>query len=89
MDFSKLKGVSGVRDHEQSDPDARVTGILKVSEGGYLPSTVQLRTKVSPTIYTVEFALGDLKAIENDPRVVSVKVSEKLPLQKLPSVPSR
>ena len=62
----------------------RVTGIVKVRRDGYRPDRLQVRSELGRRMFTAEFDSGDLAAIESDPQVEAVSLTEILPLQKLP-----
>ena len=55
-----------------------VQAIIKVKNADYVPEYVRLRASVSPHIFTGEFKHGDLKSLEQDPKVESVSISKKL-----------
>ncbi len=44
---------------------------IKVSEAGYVPSCINVRTKISPNLFTAKVAAKDLYLLENDTKVVS------------------
>lgn len=55
-----------------------VQAIIKVKKPDYVPADVHRRAAVSPLIFTAEFQVGKLQALEQDPKVESVSISKKL-----------
>lgn len=51
---------------------------VKVSIEGYIPSGVEIRTQVSPSIFTANIPNEILDRLENDPNVVSIEPVYKL-----------
>lgn len=56
--------------------------IVKVKEENYVPSYVQVRSKISSFIYTADIEDSMLESLKSDPKIVSVSVSENVPLIK-------
>lgn len=51
---------------------------MKVSEANYVPRNVTLCSRLDPYMMTVDCRYGALTMLENDPRVLSVSMQEKL-----------
>jgi hypothetical protein len=71
-------------DQPNEQQGAQLTGIVKVKTAGYRPSQVRVRSVIGSHIFTADFSAADLLAIESDPQVEAVSLSQSLPLQKLP-----
>lgn len=50
--------------------------IIKVSEDGYIPDSVDVRAQISPRIFTAD--IKDAQALQEDPKVVFVSAPKKL-----------
>jgi hypothetical protein len=46
---------------------------VKVSQEGYVPSGVEVRTKISPFIFTANIPYEVLERLEQDPAVVAIE----------------
>lgn len=55
-----------------------VEAIVKVSEPGYVPPSVELRSRIDQKIITGETSSATLMALENDPKVESVSIGRQL-----------
>ncbi len=53
-------------------------GIIRVSEPGYVPAGVTLRARIDETMFTASFDEELLATLQQDPKVVSVEVSQRL-----------
>jgi hypothetical protein len=85
MDFSQLRELESQSARPRScETDTQLTGIVKVTTAGYRPSQVRVRSVIGSHIFTADFSAADLSAIESDPQVEAVALSQPLPLQKLP-----
>lgn len=87
MDFSKLSSLarrSGAV--PKFAPDTQVSGIVTVKKKGYFPKNlnIKVRSWIGDRIFTADFLAGEIPAIEKDPHVAEVAISEAIPLQKLP-----
>lgn len=51
---------------------------VKVSQAGYVPSGVQVRTWISPSIFTANIPAEILDQLQNDPAVVAIEPAYKL-----------
>ena len=58
--------------------EASLVASIKVTKEGYVPSGIEVRTWVSPLIFTANIPRGILDRIESDPAVVSVESAYKL-----------
>jgi hypothetical protein len=73
---AKLKlNEEALRDLNQ---EASIVATVKVSTEGYIPSGVEMRTQVSPLIFTANIPRKVLDRLENDPNVVSIEPVYKL-----------
>jgi hypothetical protein len=73
---SKLKlNEEALRELNQA---ASVMTTVKVSIEGYIPSGVEIRTQVSPLIFTANIPREVLDCLEDDPNVVSIEPVYKL-----------
>ena len=57
-----------------------LAAIVKVNEAGYVPDATDPRARISETLFTANVRRELLGALEDDPRVVSVELSERLGL---------
>lgn len=82
MDLSDLKKLK-IREvkEEKPSPGQQVKAIVRVSEGGYVPPGVNVRSRIDDQIFTAEMPADRVPALREDARVVSVEVSH--PLQKI------
>ncbi|MEH3144385.1 MAG: hypothetical protein PGN34_03325 [Methylobacterium frigidaeris] len=55
-----------------------VEAIVRVSEPGYVPPSVRLRSRIDPLLMTAEMAPHNLSALDQDPKVESVSVARPL-----------
>ncbi len=58
--------------------EAFLVATVKVSTEGYVPSGVEIRTQVSPSIFTANIPREILNRLEDDPNVVSIEPVYKL-----------
>lgn len=70
--------VTGVPDIGKLATDTTVLAIVKVTEPGYVPRSMSIRSRIDPCMMTVECRYGALSMLENDPRVVSVALQNPL-----------
>jgi hypothetical protein len=82
IDRGGARKVSGPLADELGDVPANETlsAIVKVSEAGYVPEAADQRARISDTLFTANVRRDLLGALEDDPRVVSVELSERLGL---------
>jgi hypothetical protein len=73
---SKLK-LSGEALRELNQ-EAFLVATVKVSTEGYIPSGIEIRTQVSPLIFTANIPHEVLDCLEDDPNVVSIEPVYKL-----------
>jgi hypothetical protein len=59
-------------------PTEELTAIVKVSEDGYVPHGVTLRTRIADRIFTATLTGSQLQRLEDDPRVLSIESSRRL-----------
>jgi hypothetical protein len=87
MDYAQLRKLEkrSVAPDSAPPPDTLLTGIVKVKEKGYRPARVRVRSEIGEGIFTAEFLASDLPQIEGDPGVEVVSISQRIPLQKMPS----
>jgi uncharacterized membrane protein YhiD involved in acid resistance len=73
---SKLK----LRDEvlRQLNQEAFLVATVKVAKEGYVPSGIEVRTWVSPLIFTANISREILDRLESDPAVVSIEPAYKL-----------
>lgn len=57
-----------------------LSAVVKVNEAGYVPEATDQRARISDTLFTANVRRDLLDALEEDPRVVSVELSERLGL---------
>jgi hypothetical protein len=74
---SKIGGPLAAQLPEVGDDEA-LTGVVKVTEPGYVPEGVARRATISPTLFTADLSRRRLEELEHDPRVVSVELSRRL-----------
>jgi hypothetical protein len=81
-DRGGARKVSGPLADSLADVPANETlsAIVKVSEAGYVPEAADQRARISDTLFTANFRRDLLDALEDDPLVVSVELSERLGL---------
>jgi hypothetical protein len=73
---SKLKLSDEVlRESNQGD---FLLATVKVAEEGYVPAGIEVRTRVSPLIFTANIPHEMLDGLERDPAVVSIEPAYKL-----------
>jgi hypothetical protein len=58
--------------------EAFVVATVKVSTEGYIPPDIEIRTQVSPSIFTANIPREVLDRLEGDPNVVSIEPVYKL-----------
>lgn len=63
-----------------ADPASRVSIIAKVRTADYTPTTVTLRTRLDPHLFTAECSLQELHRLADDPNVESIEVTQALGL---------
>lgn len=63
---------------ENVDVHKILTAIIKVNIGGYVPTDVDLRSRIDDHLFTAEFESGVLERLEEDEGVESVAISEAL-----------
>ena len=82
IDRGGARKVSGPLADNLRDVPANETlsAIVKVSEAGYVPDAADQRARISDTLFTANVRRDLLGALEDDPRVVSVQLSERLGL---------
>lgn len=86
MDFSKLRKfeLHSVKPTARGT-DERVSAIIKVRLAGYRPAHVKVRSEIDKFMFTADLKTAQMSELEADPSVVSVSLSQKLPLQRLPT----
>ena len=60
------------------DADQLLSAIVKVNEPGYVPEAADNRARISDTLFTANVRRAGLEALEEDPRVESVELNERL-----------
>jgi len=76
---SQYGKVRGAVDLEPSlDRVEVVEAIIKVSEPGYTPPDVKVRSRIDSMMFTGETRTDVLEALEHDPKVESVSVGQRL-----------
>lgn len=75
-DNSKLR-LSGEAFRELNQ-EAFLVATVKVAKEGYVPSGVEIRTWISPSIFTANIPYEILEGLEDDPAVVAVEPVYKL-----------
>lgn len=75
---SKLK--LGTEVLGEMDQETLLVATVKVTQEGYVPSGVEIRTWISPTIFTANIRREMLDHLEDDPGVVSIEPAYKLRL---------
>lgn len=55
--------------------DQVVMAIVQVNEPGYVPADLDVRARISDSIFTAEFRAAVLQALEADPKVKSIALS--------------
>lgn len=70
----RLSG-EALRDLNQAEP---LVATVKVSQAGYVPSGVEVRTRISPFIFTANIPREVLEQLEQDPAVVAIEPVYKL-----------
>jgi hypothetical protein len=58
--------------------EAFIVATVKVSTEGYIPPGVEIRTQVSPSIFTANIPRELLDRLEDDPNIVSIEPVYKL-----------
>jgi hypothetical protein len=53
--------------------EAPLVATVKVSKEGYVPSGVEVRTWIAPSIFTANIPLDVLERLENDPAVMAIE----------------
>lgn len=75
-EHSKLRlSREALRESHQAEP---LMATVKVSQAGYVPSGVQVRTWISPSIFTANIPREILDQLQNDPAVVAIEPTYKL-----------
>ena len=82
-DLKQLKKLSDLKKLEATSQsvlqyltaDDVVTAIVQVNEPGYVPVGVDVRARISESIFTAEFRAAVLQALEGDPKVKSIALS--------------
>jgi hypothetical protein len=78
-DLRKLK-IEETREESPSS-DEHVKAIVRVSENGYVPPGVHVRSRIDGQMFTAELPADLVATIREDKRVVSVELN--YPLQKI------
>jgi hypothetical protein len=60
------------------DREEPVVATVRVSQEGYVPSGVEVRTWISPSIFTANIPRKVLEQLEKDPAVISIEVVDNL-----------
>jgi hypothetical protein len=63
------------------DPEEEIKVIVKVRSDNYVPPAVSLRARIEPRMFTGLIRVGDLPTLEKDKGVISIAISQPLPLQ--------
>jgi hypothetical protein len=79
MDLKDLKNLtkSDVT-AKPAEPGEQITAIIKVRTAGYVPSGVQVRSRISDDLITADFPATLLDKIQADEQVVSVEHNKPL-----------
>ena len=75
--FRKIRG-SASFGAAVDKPGTLLEAIVKVSEPGYVPPGVTVRSRIDETMLTGEASASTLPALDSDPKVVSVSLSRPL-----------
>lgn len=75
-EISKLKLSGEVL--RESNQEAFLVATVKVTKEGYIPCGIEVRTWVSPLIFTANIPREILDRLESDPAVVSIEPAYKL-----------
>jgi hypothetical protein len=68
---SKLRlSAEAMRELDRANP---LVATVKVSQEGYVPSGIEVRTRIAPSIFTANIPLEILEKLENDPAVVAIE----------------
>ncbi len=73
---SKLK--LSAKNLRELNPEAFLVATVKVAKEGYVPSGVEIRTRVSSLIFTAKIPREILGRLESDSAVVSIEPAYKL-----------
>ncbi|KMO35267.1 hypothetical protein VQ02_17615 [Methylobacterium variabile] len=60
------------------DPDMILKAVVKVTEPGYVPPGVTVRSQIDETLLTGEATASTLPVLDSDPKIVSVSLSRPL-----------
>ena len=72
---SKIEGYSA--DIKKS---GKFSVIIKVNKADYVPEPVTLRSKINPFLFTADATSEAIAKLEKDKAVLSVSISDKLPM---------
>ncbi|SFD64904.1 hypothetical protein SAMN05518672_102786 [Chitinophaga sp. CF118] len=70
---SKISGALSFQNENEITPV-----IINVKEANYIPNWLKVRNKITSFIFTSEVKKGDLVKLEEDQRVVSISLSQRL-----------
>lgn len=73
--FQKIRGSVSLG---AAKPGTVLEAIVKVTEPGYVPRGVTVRSRIDETMLTGEASASSLPALDSDPKVVSVSLSRPL-----------
>jgi hypothetical protein len=82
ISLSDLAKLTPGADTVDFEPDHAVSAIFKVSKPGYVPSGVELRSRIDQEMFTGVVRAGRLKELKEDRHVVSVASAQPLNLIK-------
>ncbi|MDJ0597392.1 MAG: hypothetical protein QNJ37_00885 [Crocosphaera sp.] len=75
--YRKIKGGSSILSSITSE-NQELEIIVRVNEDNYVPGGVNLRNRLSPCLFTGTTYSAELHNLDNDPRVASVSLSQRL-----------
>ncbi|UWQ77069.1 hypothetical protein [Leisingera sp. M658] len=79
LNLNEFGKVTGIGTHQyKAEQEQRLQAIIKVAVENYVPANVIPRARISPTIFSAELTIQQLKRLESDKHVASVSVSRKL-----------
>lgn len=69
----------------QADPNVVQASIFEVSEPNYVPPGVTVRARISSTLFTGNYRIGELERIATDEKVARIGMPTRLNPYELPS----
>lgn len=61
-----------------SDQEQMLVATVKVAQAEYVPAGIEIRTRISPSIFTANIPREILHRLEQDPNVISIEPAYKL-----------